>query len=686
MPFGHSCEFPDFGACVTKMTGEVDDPEAFCGSLMRDTEESCGGKQVAKQTTDLGDVTVDGLKTSNEAKLRLFHQRAHVEFSQVKVDDRQSDAPALVRVHVQIVEEMEDRGIEHRLRPGGLDTARAVQVGKSADDVALIPSYISLVGDPSLDPLRIVVQAEGMSQDDKEYLARQLLMDFDPDRVGKGLKIRYDLRGPEEGQTFQALYDLLLRRSTGERELVKASGLRLTTLGIGATGGPKFSPSGLLVEYQGVRVMIDGGPGSIPTGKLDAWLVTNEKSVQLPEIQKAAEEVGVRVYAGPFHRGAPDGGLTISPHPVEYVGHPTYGYEITVLNKKIVWAPEFFEFPKWAAGADLMFAEAAGWDRPVLNKGGGGHMAAQEVAATAKRQNVKRLVFAHVGRPMIRAIAGGAKPLFGEVGDAGEVYILRSATLMRSWRRMVQKARHRRDKCMVCKQNAPQVDVLWAEGAARAWFCKTCFTVWKKEHKGDVVKEHVIEGGDADWYWASKAVLTVDAVPTTRQPSQQVKMPEHGGLEMSVDDESETMEAMDFDLIVTKAARERQYTFGVMYKATNERRSPELDAHDEFVTADKLQESQWGYVKTGDRTIYRQHGLTGLQILGEWVDIVSWPEEVKATLTLPGEPPRKTTIPANSIWMGILWSNEGWKLVKSGLIRGLSMGGTAKRRQVTLRE
>jgi hypothetical protein len=25
------------------------------------------------------------------------------------------------------------------------------------------------------------------------------------------------------------------------------------------------------------------------------------------------------------------------------------------------WAPEFLEFPRWAASAEIMFADAAGW-------------------------------------------------------------------------------------------------------------------------------------------------------------------------------------------------------------------------------------------------------------------------------------------------------------------------------------
>jgi hypothetical protein len=45
-------------------------------------------------------------------------------------------------------------------------------------------------------------------------------------------------------------------------------------------------------------------------------------------------------------------------------------------RRTVVWAPELYEFPAWARGADLMFAEAAAWDRPIrFASGVGGHLA-----------------------------------------------------------------------------------------------------------------------------------------------------------------------------------------------------------------------------------------------------------------------------------------------------------------------
>jgi hypothetical protein len=199
-------------------------------------------------------------------------------------------------------------------------------------------------------------------------------------------------------------------------------GLRLVTLGVGALASPRYAPAGLLVERGRRRVMIDGGPGAAPEGRLDAWLVTDEKSELMPRIRELARAQGVRPHAGPFQAK----GLAIECLPVVHTNHPAFGYLIRAEGERVVWAPEFLEFPRWAAGCALMFAEAAGWKRPIRFRGGvGGHMAALTVAGEARRHRVRRLVFAHLGRPTLRAIERGETPPFGEFGGDGRRYVLR---------------------------------------------------------------------------------------------------------------------------------------------------------------------------------------------------------------------------------------------------------------------
>jgi hypothetical protein len=176
---------------------------------------------------------------------------------------------------------------------------------------------------------------------------------------------------------------------------------------------PRFAPAGLLVEYRGVRVMFDGGPGAVPEGALDAWLVTDIRAELIARIRELARERGVEPAVSGFSRGA----LTITPHHVIHTSHPTYGYLIETPARRAVWAPEFFRFPSWVKGADVMFADAAGWNRPIRFAGGvGGHAAALDVAERARRASVRRLVLAHIGRPTIRALDRGDRLPFGEVG------------------------------------------------------------------------------------------------------------------------------------------------------------------------------------------------------------------------------------------------------------------------------
>jgi G:T/U-mismatch repair DNA glycosylase len=114
----------------------------------------------------------------------------------------------------------------------------------------------------------------------------------------------------------------------------------------------------------------------------------------------------------------------IHPEPVVHTSHPTYGYRIDLPGCAVVWAPEFLEFPKWAEGADLLFADGAGWARPIRFRGGGGHAAVLDVARQAQARGVRRLVFAHIGRPTLRAIDAGQRPCFGEIGHDGQIFDL----------------------------------------------------------------------------------------------------------------------------------------------------------------------------------------------------------------------------------------------------------------------
>ncbi|MGP3966265.1 MBL fold metallo-hydrolase [Streptomyces sp. 6N223] len=198
---------------------------------------------------------------------------------------------------------------------------------------------------------------------------------------------------------------------------------RLRLLGVGAMNSPRFAPAGLLLRYGGRAVAFDGGPGADPPRRLVAWLVTDERAELRSELRRMAGERGLepRVRDLDVARG----GVRVSVHPVVHTSHPAYGYRIERDGRVAVWAPEFWEFPGWAAGADLMFADASSWTRPIRFRGGvGGHASVREVGEQAARRGVRRVVYAHIGRPSIRAMDAGLAPDVGEWGREGRSYVL----------------------------------------------------------------------------------------------------------------------------------------------------------------------------------------------------------------------------------------------------------------------
>jgi hypothetical protein len=85
--------------------------------------------------------------------------------------------------------------------------------------------------------------------------------------------------------------------------------VRLTLLGVEAMNSPRYAPAGLLVEHRRRRVMLDGGLGAGPGGKLDAWLVTDERGELMREIRRLARARGLE----PAVKTYSSGGLTIEP-------------------------------------------------------------------------------------------------------------------------------------------------------------------------------------------------------------------------------------------------------------------------------------------------------------------------------------------------------------------------------------
>jgi hypothetical protein len=141
---------------------------------------------------------------------------------------------------------------------------------------------------------------------------------------------------------------------------------------------------------------------------------------------------------------------------------------------------------------------------------------------------------------------------------------------------------------------------------------------------------------------------------------------------------------------MAKAADTARYTMTVVYKASPGDDAPKFDdAHDEFTDADELFQASLGYLESNpSRNIYLQHGMSefGQKLAGRWVHLMPWPFQVKAKFTLPTGEVQDETIPAGSVYMGIIWEPWSHDLVKQGLLRGLSFGGRARRWTAKMKE
>lgn len=195
---------------------------------------------------------------------------------------------------------------------------------------------------------------------------------------------------------------------------------------------------------------------------------------------------------------------------------------------------------------------------------------------------------------------------------------------------------------------------------------KVALTLWGKATDPHAAREHIIV--------RAVELGLEDSLP------QNIKDHQSSSKKQETDAESDPTQPQPKDEVkkaayaITKSANEKRYTLGPMYIPDR------LDAHNEFATAEELQKAVWDYTRSGDRRIRLQHNTS--IVAGECVEVMSWPEEMTVSLSLPTGSLQKAssvTFPAGTTYMGIVWEPWAWELVKKGKISGLSMGGTARR-------
>lgn len=123
--------------------------------------------------------------------------------------------------------------------------------------------------------------------------------------------------------------------------------------------------------------------------------------------------------------------------------------------------------------------------------------------------------------------------------------------------------------------------------------------------------------------------------------------------------------------LVTKSRatiEEDRFTLGPWYVPNS------VDAHGDWTDPAEIQKALWGYVDSGDRDIRLQHNRDIKA--GRWVEAMTWPFEVEVPLTKADGTITKYKYPAGTPFMGVVWDEWAWELVKAGELRGFSIGGT----------
>ena len=129
---------------------------------------------------------------------------------------------------------------------------------------------------------------------------------------------------------------------------------------------------------------------------------------------------------------------------------------------------------------------------------------------------------------------------------------------------------------------------------------------------------------------------------------------------------------------VIKADEERKFTLAPMYIPDR------LDAHNEWTDADELQKAVWDYVKSNDRRIRLQHNKD--VVAGEWVEIMTFPYELTVPMKKADGSTTSATYPPHTVFLGVQWEDWAWDMVKTGKLRGYSIGGKAARLSADLPE
>jgi hypothetical protein len=120
---------------------------------------------------------------------------------------------------------------------------------------------------------------------------------------------------------------------------------------------------------------------------------------------------------------------------------------------------------------------------------------------------------------------------------------------------------------------------------------------------------------------------------------------------------------------IAKSVDEKRFSLAPMYVPGR------LDSQGDWSDADELQQAVWKFSR-GDKLIALQHRPEDGPV-GEAVEMMTIPWIHTVPMIKADGTSEDVTFPAGTPWLGVIWDEKTWPLVKSGAVRGYSIGGRA---------
>lgn len=330
-----------------------------------------------------------------------------------------------------LVSEMGKRNLTHSVSDIDRAAFRKAVWGldiSSFGDVVIVHDYIAIGGSfvkspVSAEDIDIIICDDEHNRDEGLELKLSRVIQ---EQAKKDCHFIYAPAGPHS--SYIPLFDKVLR-SKEDMQVVevkedivdiildKAGKLKLTLVGTGALESPRKDEC-LLVEFGKEKVLIDAGPDikakDLP--KLTGLLVCDPESGFMKDAKRIGQHFGLIPQVKKFDKD----GLRIEPFEVKHTKHKTYAYIIKAEGKTIVYAPEFFVFPKkQISKADLAICEGSTWSRPIVFTGKvGGHAAVLDTYKKCKALGIP-VIFTHIGKPTEKNL-DKAKEMGIEIGKDGQ--------------------------------------------------------------------------------------------------------------------------------------------------------------------------------------------------------------------------------------------------------------------------